>query len=221
MKRTGLLLVLALAACGGSGGKPTAVTTPTTADTAVPPALFAALFVDGKAFKYAVTTESSHWDDQDPKADQNGNVLETTHDHMSCRVHGLQNFSHAIAAKVECDDASSLGDLSPDAVWVATGTGIWRLDAFPLDDAAIDALDPKQMVLAAQPVETTVDSGDADTGEAWSVVHEARGWCRTHTFVSGDEGGSSICFAQGFGLAGGGSSFAGGSTKDVTYELIQ
>jgi len=63
-----------LAACGGSGAKPRTVANADTTGGAVPPPLFAALFVDGKSFTYAVTTDTSHWDDTDPAADANGNV---------------------------------------------------------------------------------------------------------------------------------------------------
>jgi hypothetical protein len=212
------IAILMAAACGRAPSKPTTVKNDTEIGGGVPP-LFAAMFVDGKRFSYKVETKTSFWDDTDPKADQDGNVADVQTGTMTCTVRGMQNFTSAVALKLECD---STDDLAPTGVYVATPDGLWRLDAFPVDDAAIAKLDAKAMLLPAFPVakEAKDEEVDEGAGSIVAIIEKDGGWCHTESSWGGDEAGTSICFATGKGLVGGSLWWAGGWTKDTTYTLV-
>jgi hypothetical protein len=209
------LWLVVLVACGGSPSVPSG---PAPSGGGVPP-LFAGLFVDGRKLTYKVETRTSHWDDADPKADQDGNVTNVTTAQMTCRVRGMQNFSDAVAVKLECDRAD---DIAPNGVFVATPLGIWRLDAFPLDDAAIAKLPEADMILPAIPaaMENKQEDPEGEGGSMVAIEEKNGGWCKSQSSWGGDEGGTSLCFAKGKGLAGGSKWFAGGSTTETTFELV-
>jgi hypothetical protein len=213
-------ILAAAAACGGAPSKATTAGGDNDSVGGGVPPLFAALFVDGKRFIYNVEITTSHWDESDPKADPDGNVTDTTTASMTCTVRGMQNFTSAVAVKLECDTTD---DIAPTGVYVATPDGLWRLDAFPMDDAAIATLPASDMVLPASP-RAKEDSTEDPGGEGGSMVaiqERDGGWCRTESSWSGDEAGTSVCFATGKGLVGGSSWWAGGSTKDIKYTLVR
>lgn len=186
----------------------------------VPAKLYAGLFVRGAHFTYKVETESSHWDDQDPDADQNGNVTQKSSGTMTCTVTEVTKLRDAIASDVSCDESLGVpvGGASPQGTYVATAAGLWRTDGIP----SAAPTDAKTMLLAAIPAETKVVDGDPENegfSSQTSVSRNGAGeWCWEESSVGGDEGGSTICFANGV-ISGGSAFFAGGSSHDATYTL--
>ena len=222
MKR--VALVLALAACGGKSGG--SASNPGTGTAGVPAPLYAALFVSGAQLRFATTHTSSHWDDQDPKADAQGNVKLTKQGTMSCIVDQVKRYpAGAIAARVTCDDDNSVpvGDSTPTGVYVATRAGLWRTADFPTDDAAITALAPADMLIAATPApKSETKNQDEGFGEKLDIERGADGtWCVSRTSWGGDEGGTKLCFREGDGLVAGAAFWAGGSSQELSYERVR
>jgi hypothetical protein len=211
-------LVACIAAVGCRGGPPTPpahVATP--APTAVPAALYAGLFVEGTVFRYRLEARSSYWDDQDPRANPQGEVEDTRTSVMTCKVEGVERLASRIVAELHCDDdlGVPVGDAGPQGVYVATADGLWRVAS---RDQAQQPLASGALILPADPVETP-PAPDA-TGGAVSRYRGGDGsWCRTDVFVSGDEGGTTICLGDGAVVSGSASS-AGGSSREAHYSLI-
>jgi hypothetical protein len=224
-RRRSVLAMLCTAAtfgCGG-GAKPDTLGNTTPPPTGPAPALYAGLFTEGARYTYAVVFEGSHWDDTDPAADANGNVVNREESTMTCVVERVTPIGGAVAATLTCNDAATqdvpIADSSPAGMYVASPAGLWRVDAYPAGDGELSA---EGMFLAAEPVAAHSEKTDDEGGLTVLDVakDKAGGWCRTDVYAMGDDGGTTLCFANGV-LASGGASWGGGSTREITYTLVE
>jgi hypothetical protein len=220
MLRRLVVLALLAAACGGKqpppGPAPVANTRPS-APAPYPAALYAGLFRADATFRYHVATQSEHWDDQDPRADASGMVRERGEHVMTCTVTQVEPLPRAIASVVECDDQTGVpvGGGDPSGTYLATERGLWRMGS--PEQARTTAPLPEDVIVPWPPVERHRDDGgvwiDLDRGTADA-------WCWSKRWSEGDDGGVSLCFANG-AIDSGSSQWAGGSSREAQYELVR
>jgi hypothetical protein len=204
----------ALAACGpkpaahtttpdNTGGTPLAAATP-----------YAHLFEEGRSWTYQVKHTSSHWDDQDPKADANGNVNEEEETTATCRVDSMTKGAEGAYSTLACDGLDE-GTALASAQWFMDDTGLY------VDRGG----DDKDLVLAAVPAERhdAQHEDDGDPTEETSfdeIKQDGDKWCWTVAYLQGDESWDTICFAGG-DIVSGDFGWSGGSTEETTYEVAK
>lgn len=214
-----LLLLLATAGCHGSRkatGPRRAGDVPT----------YDGLFTTGTSWRLAVTTTSSHWDDQDPAADEHGNVDSSSKHEMTCRVRATRRFPGGRAAEIECDEGGRAAD--PIAgVWIQTADGLWRGELLP-EEGVTPALDVGRRFLAARPEpvdkrEEEPESPDGPSGGSGStltITADGDGWCVSESSWGGDESWQSLCLDDD-GPSSGGGGWAGGSSSEYEFTRIE
>ena len=204
------VLLLATPAC-------TAPRPPTTTAASArnyPAPLYAGLFAKGALHTYTVESTHSYWDDQ-----TNGNVEETFTSMRTCTVTDVQEVPSAIASRIECVDTRSDPFVSdaPAGVYVATADGLWSVAEMP----RVAPTTTKDRLFAWPPVASDTeerDPQDPGWGTTTTISQAGPGWCRSFTFISGDEGDEQLCVADGIVVSGSASS-AGGSSYAMTYTL--
>ena len=206
--------LLFLAACGG---KPAAHTIPVdngggTTVPAGPP--YAALFESGRSWTFEVKYHNSFWDDQDPKADANGNVNDESTGTATCKVTAVEDTDDGKSSHIECDALGSddVGGEPLSGDWLAAADGLYKVDA-----------ESRELVMAAAPVakqETSKDNPDDPTQETGWLKIEKKGdaWCWDSSAAMGDESWQSLCFGAA-GVTEGTFGWAGGSTHEATFTL--
>lgn len=223
MKR--LLLVSLVAACGAPSrpaSKP-AVTPGASVfeQGGVPAPHYAGLFQLGAVWRYEVTTEESHWDDQDPAADADGTVRSSATSHATCSVAEVTSFAGGIASRVECDFGGQ-GQDPLSGIWAADATGLYRLSAWP-DTGVPPERTAANRILPATPAETTEDLTDPaapDATHARLVTRKGDGWCFTEQFAMADESWSGFCLGAGGVPTDGEFGWAGGSEHSTRFSLL-
>lgn len=214
------IAVVLVAACG-STAKPAPVP-PAKAQAGVPAAHYAALFRKDAAWTYAVTTTSEAYDPEDPKANHDGQVVETSTAQVHCQVAEVRAWAQGVMSRVDCD--APLAPTDPLAgAWVADARGLWRPDELPEAGAAPDLADAR-LVIAAAPKpgkEEKKGTGDEEGfGESTEIVQKDGAWCVTYASWGGDEAYDTLCFAAA-GVVRGAAGWSGGSTHDTRFELVR
>jgi hypothetical protein len=231
--RTALALVLlAAAACGGKAA--TSDTTPdNTGGATAGGAPYATMFEQGHTWKLQVTSRESHWDDQDPAADANGNVVsEGAPRQGSCTVAQVVEVAGGKASKIECEWGTSDGegggmagnDPLSSGAWFASDAGLYMIQELPAAGATVE-VGEDELVLAAQPVAFTrslVDENDEETEGMVQVALEQKdgAWCYTYSAALGDEIWMTLCFGPD-DLRGGDFGWAGGSEHTTTFTVVK
>jgi hypothetical protein len=222
MRFAGLSLVLALSACKSSAPPKQTTTTPPAS------ASFDGLFRADASWRFTVNSESSMWDDSDPAADANGNVVTKSTGTATCKVIATRSFPGGRASQIECDDAAS--DRVSDTiggVWIQNADGLWRTTALP-DEGQAPTLEPYELFLAANPKPGRVENKEPEgpdgpaggSGEIHEIEVSGDGWCVTHSSWGGDESWRQLCIDS-KGPAGGNAGWAGGSTQESTFQRIE
>ncbi len=183
--------------------------------------LFDELFVNGGQWRYQLTVTSQFWDDQHPQADPKGWVHTTRKGTMTCRVTRVARVGTAQVAQLSCERTIGIpiGDVEPDGYYILTERGLFRRGSMP-SETDITALLTNDWVLPRKP-QAWSDKKEYPEGggEAKQVKHTADGWCVEYSSWGGDEGGWSLCFANGH-IRSGSHFFAGGSVHEVKFREL-
>jgi hypothetical protein len=222
MKR--LACVLVCAACGSSA-KPAVAPSSSgsaAAASAVPAALYAGMFERGAAWTYKATTTSSMYEPDDPKADKDGQVKESSDAQVHCKVAEVRTWKAGVMSTVECDQVLVASGDPLAGGWVADARGLFHVDELPAAGADPDLADVHMVIAAAPKVgkEEKKGSGDEEGfGESTEIVQKDGAWCATYASWGGDEGYETLCFDG--RVVKGGAGWSGGSTHDTTFELVR
>ncbi len=192
---------------------------PASTRVAVPAAHYAALFAQGASWHYAVTTTGEIYMPDDPGADHDGMVRDTSTGDARCRVAEVRTWPGGVMSRVECEP--SLGQDDPLAgAWAADADGLYKLDDLPAGGAAPELTD-EGLVIAASPAPgKRGDDASATLGRSIAVSPRPGGWCVTRAAWAGDESYSTLCFAKA-GVTSGASGWSGGSSHDTMFEQIR
>jgi hypothetical protein len=186
------------------------------------PALYADLFEVGRRFTYAVDTESSHYDPDDDRAEQSGEVVSRSATTISCVVSDVRITADARFAVLDCGDDGNdsftmgLGGVTPAGIYAATKDGLHR---FPTDGGPV-VLTPATLIMPSEPKpERHVDKG-AD-GESSSEIagYEDGTWCFGREDFIGDASYLSLCLSAGKGIVSVVGGWDGGSTHSASFSL--
>ncbi len=189
-------------------------------------AAFDGLFQADASWRFNVTSESSMWDDSDPAADPQGNVVKRSTSTATCKVIATRAFPGGRASELECDGSERVSDVIA-GVWVQTADGLYHTTSLPAEGTA-PALDPAERFLDANPrpgkkEQTEPEGPDGPSGGSGSV-HEIEasgdGWCVMHASWGGDESWTRLCIDS-RGPAAGNAGWAGGSTQEETFERVE
>lgn len=202
------LLLVTLAACGGSRSPTTAAHPEGTL-----PAHYAALFVAGtKTFPGELVV--SH-------TEESGPVTDKTPGEVTCTVSDVRSIRGGTVAELACTGLEMVNLVS--GTYVGTPKGLWKVEGDFAGDVA--KLDPASLLFGAVPAKARTERKDADSeiesGSATSVEPHAGGWCVMVTSWGGDEGGWQLCLKEGAGLTGGHGFFAGGETRDAYFGAVR
>ena len=210
------LAAITLVACGGknpAAPSPAAGSTP-----------YAGVFVDRTA-TYRYQSLSSMHDPDDPRADASGNVEDRHQALVRCTtatgaVDGWRT------ADISCELEAASGDVLALLVgtFVAGPGGLWRLEAGATADAAtLAALAEEPPLLAVDPVEREEGAGTVDQphGTSHAVRRQAGGWCIHDASWGGDESSRSICIDPARGITRVAHTWAGGSSRESSLELVE
>jgi hypothetical protein len=207
------VLLVALAACGGSQAQPTPAPlgnqgSAAPADVGLP-ALYAGLFVVGeKTFPGELVVSHN---------EVSGPVTEKTPGEVTCTVSDVQTIRGGKIAELTCSGLELVDQIT--GTYVGTARGLWKVDGSFENDIA--KLDPGQALLGAVPAKSHSERKDAgsdiDSGSAILVEPHAGGWCVLVMSWGGDEGGWQLCFKEGAGVIGGHGFFAGGESRDAYF----
>ena len=182
-----------------------------------PAKLYAGLFEHGARYRYEIDTLYEYYDSQDPRADPNGMVKETGHGEMTCAVVEVEALPNAIASVVECDGTGGVpvGGGDPSGTFLANESGLWRMES--LEVARTRPPVPGDEVMASTPMVRHSE----DDGVILDVVDSYDGtWCWSIAYSEGDDGGVTLCFKNG-AIVSGSSMWAGGSSREASYHLVQ
>ena len=203
---------------------PTATDTPLEADEAdeadgpALPALYAPLFERGHEWQLRVDSTNGYWD-----GDTNQNVTKKAQTMGRCVVAEVVAVGRGVASHIECHDIPGVGVQEPlSGWWQATPTALYHPRDEPRRDAA--ELSPTEKVLDAAPrtSSATEPTGtEPDSGWKRDVTKSADGYCFEESSWGGDEGWSSVCFAEETGFASGTWGWAGGSTEENVFTVIR
>ncbi len=219
-----VVALLELAACGGKGkaGAPTLGNNGGGGGGGGVP--YAGVFVERPAATYRYESKTSMYDPDDPKADANGQVVDTSTATLTCATK-LATVDAWQVAMITCTGADEAGIAELLATRFAAGpAGIWRLTADDTADVAglaNLAARPPLLVAAPAPVDDKHEEEDGAFGEFRKVYAEGAGWCVETGGWGGDEAGDGICFDPARGITKVTRYFAGGSVHDESLELVR
>ncbi len=209
MKKFSALVILGLAACGGSTKKTATVGSATTPARDV----FGMLFEQGKSWTFALETKIT------PPMDI-GQPTTTVDGPMTCSVDNVRTIGDARVAKLTCK--GSTDENLPTMYWLRNAQGLWGYYA-GMDEAELAkqfaSPNPKEMLLAAVPFAHKTEAKDADGAISihWAKPGDAGTWCTGYTFAMGDEAGWEMCFKPGVGIVSGNWFDAGATTTEHRY----
>lgn len=211
------LLLVTLAACGGSHAPTTAAPLVNGGSAALAegrlPAHFAGLFVAGeKTFPGELVV--SH-------TEESGPVTEKTPGEVTCTVSDVRTIRGGKVAKLACNGLEMVNLIS--GTYVGTPKGLWKLEGDFEGD--VSKLDPARVLFGTVPAKARSERRDTDSeiegGSAIIVEPHAGGWCVMDTSWGGDEGGWQLCVKEGAGIVGGHGFFAGGETRDAYFGAVR
>lgn len=192
-----------------------------------PPAAadFDGLFRADASWRFTVTNERSMWDDSDPAADQNGNVVTRSTSEATCKVIATHAFPGGRASEIECDGSDRVSE-AISGVWIQTADGLYHTTSLP-DEGTAPTLDPATRFLDANPKpgkkEVTEPEGpdgpSGGSGQIDEIEASGDGWCVMRASWGGDESWAKLCIDS-RGPAGGNAGWAGGSTDETTFDRI-
>jgi hypothetical protein len=225
-----LVLVLSVAGCGGAsaqGGQEPAQA-PTTAPSAeprridpepfAPPAAYAALFQPGWTATYEGVHSVSHWDDEDPAADESGMVHQQRTWTFTCAVAEITALPSGVVSRIEChgDDTDSLA-----GIYAATEHGVWALSRPPASAEDLAAMVSESALLVPARLEPVHESEEYEEG-GMELVGETRdgAYCYRLSSWGGDESSRELCVAEGRGITLFRNDWAGGSVSETTITQV-
>lgn len=219
-------LLLAVGCRGAAPSHPAPSSTGGTGASAAP--MFDGLFQPGTTWRFAITSEHSYGDDQDPAADARGMVMNRTTSSATCRVERVVRFPGGRASDVTCDeDTDRRFTDGVAAVWIQTADGLWRDSILPDEGVAPD-LDPAVRLLPARPVageqrdeDPESEDGPAGGSGSTTIISGADGdWCVEWASWGGDESWSGVCL-DARGVVSGSHGFAGGEVIELRFERVE
>jgi hypothetical protein len=202
------VLVLALAACGGSPKGPTS----NTGGTAGTP-VYQSVFTKGASWTLHAETKTT------PPADMGQASVEKQPD-ITCTVTDVHEMSGASMATVTCaagSDTNPTGNMPPAGVYASNASGLYYY--MPTDPKAHGAPDPATLMIPATPAERKQEGKSADGNESWlyETKKEGDAWCGYYSSAAGDEGGWGICF-DATGMVKSNHFQAGATTVETFYK---
>ncbi len=222
-------LVLGVAACGSAAKPPAAPATPAPAPSpapvagGVPAAHYAALFRRGAAWTYKVTRTSEMYDPDDPKADKDGQLKESSTALTHCSVAEVRTWSAGVVSRVECDDPIIPNNEPLASAWAADARGLFRVEDMPAAGADPDLADARMVIAAAPTAGRDEHKGTGEEegfGESTEIVQKDGAWCVTYASWGGDDSYDTLCFAAA-GVISGAGGWSGGSSHDTTFDLVR
>lgn len=210
--RAAIAAALLVAACGGKSTPTPTTPTPDNGGGDPTGAVYAKMFEMGASWTFDVHTEDSDYDDE-------GEPTQTVDDFQStCHVERVSEIGGVHLSEVLCDESwpqNGGGDLL-SGVWASNADGAWHLSTWPEDGAEV-ALDVKERMFAAVPVEDTGSEEDEMSSSSWSVSKNGDAWCYEATWSAGDDGWTSICL-DGTGPTEGTFGWGGGTVHDTRFQ---
>ena len=179
----------------------------------VPPAHYRALFERWRKFTYRSTSKLESFDSSIPKRERS--TTET--DELTCEVREVLSFRNAIVSEIDCT-----GDERIPGVYAATPDGLIRLSRLPGSESEIAGLKLGELIIGAAPAPgRKVEKLPEGEIERW--VHQTREgeWCAGQSDTIGDESTLEFCFGEGLGIVSYTSSWAGGSSREVSVYLVR
>jgi hypothetical protein len=195
---------------------------------------YAPLFHEGARWQYRVT-QTNEWDEdaarQAGRLDAQGNVdRQEAHSYeAACTTSQLTRFRGALAVQLDCQfDRKTVEELlgpriiGPplDGVYLATARGLYQTRKFPKNQQEIAALVRGRPLFPCRPTRWSSRRVKVDKrGEAEEIIEKSLArrqtkvlnrttevWCSRDYYFGGDGCESTVCFAEGIGIASAGSS---------------
>jgi hypothetical protein len=172
---------LALLALAGCGVHPSVAPV---SNVAAPSRPYAALFEQGRSWRYAVAPTGAA-------------ALEVT-----CRVVAVGHFPGGASSRIDCDGDTL--DVLVGAIWIETDRGLYY-GSEPLPDGAAPELDELDLMLPTMPRAGTRNREFEDGGDETTIRQDGDRWCVDSSIYGiGGGGGESWCFDRD-GIASGSS----------------
>ena len=179
--------------------------------------LTAPLFEKDRIFTYQITSTSIFWDDEDPKADEQGNVTTTNKTKTECKVTNVYEYSSGKISEVLCKEGADM----IDGVYLINKDGLFKISYFMTEEPDFKTMEtPEPILPAVLAITHTKKEYDEMMGEEHSLEESGGIWCKKNAYWGGDESNDEICFSKDEGIIGTVNEFSGGSTQTTTVELI-
>lgn len=188
------------------------------------PTLFGALFHSGRVFRYAVESERSFYDPEDPTANEAGYVSAKETTQILCAVSDVRDVPAGRASKLDCGaegNAIGMTGATIAGVYVLGKKGLYRFGVDTKSDEIPEELPQDAFVLASEPV---ADKKSEEVEEHASFLEVKRGddggWCTELEELYGDIFATADCFTPGRGIVRARRETSGGSTYVTTFTAI-
>lgn len=188
------------------------------------PTLFGDLFHSGRVFRYAVVSERSYYDPEDPLTNEAGYVTTNETTQILCAVSDVRDIPAGRASKLDCGaegNAIGMAGATIAGVYVLGEKGLYRFGVDTKNDEIPAELPQHAFVLASEPV---ADKKSEEVEEHASFLEVKRGddggWCTELEELYGDIFATADCFTPGKGIVRARRETSGGSTFVTTFTAI-
>lgn len=188
--------------------------TPPTSSQSAP--VYSALFEKGRVFRYRHIRQTVLHDEEDPNADENGNVIHREESTFECQVAEIHTFAESRVSEISCEDQNEL----IAGFYVANNEGLYRLYDMPEDPNELSSAQQESLIIHATPREFHIEQEIEEDGESEYYSHafhirrsEEGTWCSEHAYSGADEYTSTICLDADRGIVS-----IEESSAEVVYE---